>query len=137
MEREQLKEIYEKYCLEPKDIFNHKHYIIVTRSGIEKIQAKENIEVQYEVVRSEPNFAAVKATSRMKDNDGKFDDDYIEIQTFGSALKGKTYEEGNTNSWYVLEMAEKRAFSRAVLKVTGLYEMGIFGQDESEDFKQK
>jgi hypothetical protein len=34
-------------------------------------------------------------------------------------------------------MAEKRALSRAVLKMTGLYELGIFGEDESEDFKRK
>ena len=31
-------------------------------------------------------------------------------------------------------MAEKRAMSRIVLKLTGFYALGIFGQDESEDF---
>ena len=55
---------------------------------------------------------------------------------FGSALKGETYKDGNTNSWYVMEMAEKRAMSRAVLKLTGFYELGVFGEDESEDFKK-
>jgi hypothetical protein len=33
-------------------------------------------------------------------------------------------------------MAEKRALSRAVLKLTGFYELGVFGEDESEDFKK-
>ena len=33
-------------------------------------------------------------------------------------------------------MAEKRALSRAVLKVTGFYELGVFGEDESDDFKR-
>jgi hypothetical protein len=33
-------------------------------------------------------------------------------------------------------MAEKRAMSRAVLKLTGFYELGIFGEDESESFKK-
>ena len=33
-------------------------------------------------------------------------------------------------------MAEKRAMSRAVLKLTGFYELGVFGEDESEDFKK-
>ena len=31
-------------------------------------------------------------------------------------------------------MAEKRAMSRVVLKLTGFYALGVFGQDESEDF---
>jgi len=34
-------------------------------------------------------------------------------------------------------MAEKRAMSRIVLKVCGFYELGVFGEDESEDFKRK
>ena len=57
------------------------------------------------------------------------------IQTFGSALKGG-FKDGNCNTWYVMEMAEKRAMSRAVLKLTGFYELGVFGEDESEDFKK-
>jgi len=126
MEREQLKEMYEKYELTPNDVFKHQHYIIITRSGIEKIQAKENIDITYEVVKSEPNFAAVKAIATQG----------ITIETFGSALKGTTHKDGNCNTWYVLEMAEKRAMSRAVLKITGLYEHGVFGQDESEEFKK-
>ena len=58
------------------------------------------------------------------------------IQTFGSALKGG-FKDGNCNTWYVMEMAEKRAMSRAVLKLTGFYELGVFGEDEAEDFKKK
>jgi hypothetical protein len=53
----------------------------------------------------------------------------------GSALKGNTFKEGNTNSWYVLEMAQKRAYARATLEILGLYEIGVKGEDESEDFK--
>ena len=63
--------------------------------------------------------------------------DETSIQTFGSALKGADFKSGNTNTWYVMEMAEKRAMSRAVLKLTGFYELGVFGEDESEDFKRK
>mgnify|MGYP000167703573 CR=1 FL=1 len=59
------------------------------------------------------------------------------IQTFGSALKGATFKDGNTNSWYVMEMAEKRAMSRLVLKQIGAYELGMMGQDESEEFVRK
>jgi hypothetical protein len=34
-------------------------------------------------------------------------------------------------------MAEKRAMSRAILKLTGFYELGVFSEDESESFKRK
>ena len=53
------------------------------------------------------------------------------------AIKGLSFKDGNTNSWYVMEMAEKRAMSRLVLKQTGMYELGFFSEDESEDFKKK
>jgi hypothetical protein len=128
MKTELLKEKYIKYNLTKDDVFKHQHYIIITRSGIEKIQALESIKIWYEVVKSEPNFAGVKATATKDD---------LTIETFGSALKGETYKDGNTNSWYVLEMAEKRALSRAVLKLTGFYELGVFGEDEAEEFKKK
>jgi hypothetical protein len=124
MNRERITELYKKYELTKEDVFKHQHYLIITRSGIEKIQAIEKIDVNYEVVKCETNFAAVKAY-----ND--------KLQTFGSAIKGESFKDGNTNSWYVLEMAEKRALSRLVLKQTGFYELGVFGEDESEDFKRK
>ena len=127
MKKEKLKEKYIKYELTQDDVFRHQHYIIITRSGIEKIQGIEKITIYFEVIKSDINFASVKAIA-MKD--GKT------IETFGSAKKGVSYKDGNTTSWYVLEMAEKRALSRAVLKMTGFYELGVFGEDESEEFKQ-
>tara|TARA_Y100001963_G_scaffold57513_1_gene80517 strand:+ start:19 stop:411 length:393 start_codon:yes stop_codon:yes gene_type:complete len=127
MKKEKLKEKYIKYELTKDDVFKHQHYIIITRSGIEKIQGIEKITIYFEVVKSETNFASVKAIA-MKD--GKT------IETFGSALKGKSFQDGNCNTWYVIEMAEKRALSRAVLKMTGFYELGVFGEDESEEFNK-
>ena len=129
MNKEKLKEKYIKYELTQEDVFKHQHYLIITRSGIEKIQAKEGIKINYNVVKCEPNFAAVSAFA-------SFGEDEPVIQTFGSALKGISFKDGNTNSHYVLEMAEKRALSRAVLKLTGFYELGVFGEDESEEFKK-
>ena len=126
MKTEKIKEMYLKYELDKEDIFKHQHYIILTRSAIEKIQAKESIDVRFEVVKCEPNFAAVKAIA-IKGNKV--------IETYGSALKGATFKDGNTNSHYVLEMAEKRSFARATLKILGLYEIGVKSEDESEDFK--
>ena len=114
MDREKIGVLYKKYDLTESDVFKHQHYLIITRSGIDKIQALEKIKIDYEVINCEKNFCVIKA-----------------------ALKGEGFKDGNCNTWYVMEMAEKRAMSRAVLKLTGFYELGIFGEDESEDFKRK
>jgi len=135
MKREALLALYKKYDLTKDDVYKHKHYIIITRQGIDRIQAYEKININYDVIKCEKDFAVVKATAKVGD--------YI-IQTFGSALFGekkkvdnKWKDTGTTGSWYIMEIAEKRAMSRAVLKLTGFYELGVFSEDESEDFKKK
>ena len=127
MKTEKIKEKYHHYGLDKDDVFKHQHYIIITRSGIDKIQATEKITINYDVIKCDTNFCVVKANASGGSN---------QIQTFGSALKGTSHRDGNCNTWYVMEMAEKRAMSRAVLKLTGFYELGVFGEDESEDFKR-
>ena len=126
--QEILNRLFVENNLTDEDVFSHQHYKIITRSGIEKIMANMEIYIEYQVIKCEPHFAVVKAIAEITDE--KF------IQTFGSALKGATFKDGNTNSWYVMEMAEKRAMSRAVLKLAGFYELGVFGEDESESFKR-
>ena len=141
MEVTQLKEMFNKYGLDSKDVYQHKHYHIITRSGMDKIQAKENVFISYDPVKVEPEFCVVKAIAKKES---------LTIETFGSAKygakewdktakggKGGWNEQGNTTTWYVMEMAEKRAMSRAILKITGFYELGVFGEDESEDFDKK
>tara|TARA_R110000744_G_scaffold323112_2_gene429003 strand:- start:6605 stop:6994 length:390 start_codon:yes stop_codon:yes gene_type:complete len=127
MDREKLVQLYKNYELTETDVYKHKHYVIITRQGIEKIQAKENIKINFEIIKCERDFSVIKAYAKKEDTS---------IETFGSALKGKGFADGNCNSWYVAEMAEKRALSRAILKLTGFYELGVFGEDESEDFKK-
>jgi hypothetical protein len=136
MNRDKLKVLYKEYDLTEEDVFKHKHYLIITRSGIEKIQVKSDIKLTYEVVRCEKDFASIKAIATK---------DSKKVETFGSALYGakvwdeakkKWNEKGNTTTHYIIEMAEKRAMSRAVLKLTGFYELGVFGEDEAEDFKK-
>ena len=131
MDRDKLLELYKKYELSKEDVYKHQHYVIITRQGIEKIQAKENIIINYEVIKCETNFAVMKATAYVNTKPN------IVIETFGSALKGKDYKDGNCQSWYLAEMAEKRSKSRAILQLTGFYKLGVFGEDESEDFKKK
>ena len=127
MNRDKLLELYKKYDLTKEDVFKHQHYVIITRTGIDKIQAIEQIDIHYEVIKCETNFAVFKAHAQKENK---------KIQTFGSAIKGTNFKDGNCNSWYVAEMAEKRAMSRAVLKLTGFYELGVFGEDESDNFKK-
>ena len=127
MNVDKIKEMYLRYELTKDDVFKHQHYVILTRSGVEKVMAKESIDITYEVIKCEPTFAVMKATAKKGNKT---------IETFGSALKGASFKDSSTNTWYVAEMAEKRALSRATLKMAGLYEHGVFGEDESESFKR-
>ena len=119
----------ENDLIRDEDTYTHKFYTIITRPGIEKIQANNNITISFEAVEMQANFAVVKAIATKGD---------VRIETFGSALHGTTGKNatGNTTTWYVAEIAEKRAMSRAVLKIAGFYEHGCFGEDEAEDFKK-
>ncbi len=98
---------------------------IITRTGIEKIQYTNDIRVTFEVVEAQKDFSVVKAFATKGDKS---------IETYASALYGKG-QDGNTTTWYVVEIAEKRALARAVLKLSGAYKYGVYGQDESEEFK--
>ena len=113
------------------DVHKHKNYTIITRTGIEKIQASANVQVSYEGMTVDwgQRTAFVKAVAT-KDN--------VKVETYGSVKMQANgdYKSGNCQTWYLPEMAEKRALSRAVLKITGFYEHGVFGEDESLDFKQ-
>ena len=127
--RETLINLYKKYGLEKEDVFKHQHFTIITRSGIEKIIRAMNITVNYDVENSTPEYCLVKAYGTMGD---------VTIETLGSAKHGNTPTskgDGNTTSWYVAEVAEKRAMSRVCLKLAGLYELGHMGFDEIEGVK--
>ena len=127
--------MYDKYDLVlDEDFYQHKHYTIVTRQGIEKIQAKESIEISYDVVTASDDYCLVKATA---EKEGRF------VQSLGSAkyggkeyVEGKWVDKGTTTNWYIAEIAEKRSMSRVVLKMLGFYQYSVFGQDESESFKR-
>lgn len=120
------------------DVFRHKNYIILTRSGIQKIAAASKIKVTYEMVGFLSDHVCIKATGKKGQ---------LTVETFGSAKQGgkefitipgqtkkKFVQHGNTESWYLAEIAEKRSLSRVVLTIENLYEEGIFGEDESDDF---
>tara|TARA_R100000655_G_scaffold24_2_gene165 strand:+ start:27032 stop:27265 length:234 start_codon:yes stop_codon:yes gene_type:complete len=66
--RERLRALFVKYELDKEDIFSLKmggrSIPIVTRTGVEKIMSKDNIELKYEVVVCERDFCAVKCTAK-------------------------------------------------------------------------
>ena len=103
--------------------FGNRTTTIITRSGIEKIQYHNDIEVKYYVESIvPPDFVVMKAIARKGD---------VVMESFGEASTN------NTKQSYPVAMAEKRALSRVVLKIAGFYKYGVFGEDESEDFKRK
>jgi hypothetical protein len=117
---ELLGKLYSECGLVKEDSFTHQHYTILTRSGIEKIEYAKKISVSYEIVHCEPTFCVIKATGSMGDE---------VIETFGSASPATSHNK------YYPEMAEKRALSRVVLKLTKAYSMGVFGEEEADAFK--
>jgi hypothetical protein len=160
---EHLNTIFKKYGLvfdndnkKDSDIFKTRNFTIITRSGIEKVQAGLGINAKYEVVHVDPFSVAVKGV--FTDESGH------SVETFGEASidRNEVFTETTTiekdgvkktvtapilvsvaggnvkqEPAYLFAMAEKRALSRGVLKTSGLYELGVFGEDESEDFRKE
>ena len=118
---ERLNHLFKQHNLGKEDYFKSPQgWAIITRAGIDKIQASTDIKIKYELISFVPDeSAAVKAIATLGDK---------VIETYGEATP-KT-----TRQAYKLAMAEKRAMSRAVLKLTGFYELGIYGQDEADEF---
>lgn len=122
-ERARLKKLFTENGLSPADVFVHNHFTIITRTGIEKIQAKKKISVSYQIEKLDPAFVVVKAFAEMDTEEGE-----VRVETYGESSPK------NTNNSYPVAMAEKRALSRAVLKLAGLYsEPGLIGEDEKPD----
>ena len=121
--QEILNRLFVENNLTDEDYFKHKFFTIITRSGIDKIQASNSIEINYNLIYNslDTKCDIIKATARMGDKT---------IETFGEASPSN-----NQNS-YPIAMAEKRAMSRACLKLAGFYENNVFGEMEAEDFKR-
>ena len=84
--------------------------------------AGTDITVTFDVESINPEFVVVKATAKKGD---------VSVESYGEASPQ------NTQQKYPVAMAEKRALSRVILKITGFYKYGVFGEDESDDFKQE
>jgi hypothetical protein len=121
--QEILNRLFVENNLTDEDYFKHKFYTIITRSGIDKIQASNNIEITYNLEYNSTDCKSIiiKAAATMGDK---------AIETYGEASPSN-----NSNS-YPVAMAEKRAMSRACLKLAGFYQNNVFGEDEADAFKR-
>jgi len=123
-----FKELVELYGL-TKDSFHKdsRGFIIVTREGIERIQGVLSIRVGFAPVPEFTDVATgmycVKGFGRVRQEDGTF----LQIESFGECSPK------NNRNPYPIAMAEKRALSRVVLKAAGMYELGVYGEDEMND----
>lgn len=122
-QKKEFRQLTDECGLTQDDFHFHKHYCIIKRKGIEKIQANYGITVEFEEVLCEPMFFCLKAKGKilMEYENSK---QWMFMETYGSACPK------NCQTAYLPEMAEKRALSRVVLKLVGLYQHNILGEDE-------
>jgi len=103
-------------------------FIIIKRSGIDKIVSRQNIQVAYEPVTMTPEWVVLRATASMRTGSGEHD--VRNMMSFGEASDSNLM--GGAKKFPVA-MAEKRAMSRVVLKISGLYEHNVYGEEEMDN----
>ena len=122
---ETLKRLFLENGLVKEDVYKDKRgFVIITRTGIDKIVSKQNIAIAYEPVIMTQEWVVLKATGSLDGKNAKV------VMSFGEASDSNLMGGGKK---FPVAMAEKRAMSRVVLKLTGFYEQGVFGQDEIVD----
>ena len=123
-----FKELVELYGL-TKDSFHKdsRGFIIVTREGIERIQGVLGLQVSFAPVNEftyvGEGYFTLKAWTTVVREDGST----FKVESFGESSPK------NNRNPYPIAMAEKRALSRVVLKAAGMYELGVYGEDEMND----
>lgn len=116
-----LNTLYKDNSLTKEDVYKDKRgFTIITRSGIEQIQWNNKIEVIFDVISYEVGNVILKATS--------FQDGIKKCETFGSASKENCFQK------FPVEIAEKRALARIIIKTMGL--TNTLGKDEVDYLKQ-
>ena len=131
-----LAALFDKYQLLPTDFFEHKHYKIVKREGIEKIMDVENIQFRLVPWHTDEVSCTIHGTFWVPSTISDDGEEVAQrtVETTGSANRG------NTQSAYYAEMAEKRCLSRGTLKLIKAYRFAFMGEDEiderDESYKQ-
>ena len=117
-----VKKLYKENDLNKNDIYydTARQFVTITRSGIEKLALRHNIKYKYEFIKCEKDMIVIKGDAY------NTEDNTILSTTSASATKE------NSNSRYLVEIAEKRFKSRACLMALNYYSLGVFGKDELE-----
>ena len=124
--RDSLRRLFKENNLVEDDVYKDKRgFVIITRTGIDKIVSKQNISVAYEPIIMQKDWVVIKAVASLEVNGTNRN-----MMSFGEASDDNLM--GGAKKFPVA-MAEKRSMSRVVLKISGFYEHSVFGQDEIVD----
>ena len=121
-----LRRLYIENGLVKEDVYKDKRgFSTITRSGVDKIAAKNGITIGYEVILLdiEKGECVLKAAATMK-----IGNEVRNVMDFGEASVENNLT-GGGKKWLV-SMAKKRAMARVVLTLTGFYEQGMYSKDE-------
>lgn len=125
--KDALRRLFLDNNLVEEDVYKDKRgFVIITRTGIDKIVSKQGITVAYDVIKLDAEGVVIKAVATMKTKNKEVRN----MMSFGEASDANLMGGGKK---FPVAMAEKRAMSRVVLKIAGFYEQGVFGQDEIVD----
>jgi len=137
--KEKLRRLFIENGLSEEDVYKDpRGFACIKREGIDKIVAKQNIQVAYEPIKMERGidpetkkarvWVVQRVTASMRIGSGEHD--VRNVMTFGEASDDNLVGGGKK---FPVAMAEKRGMSRAVLKICGLYAEGIKGEDEMDN----
>ena len=125
--KDALRRLFLENNLVEEDVYKDKRgFVIITRTGIDKIVSKQGITVVYEVIKLDADMVVIRAAAQLKTKNKEVRN----MMSFGEASDANLMGGGKK---FPVAMAEKRAMSRVVLKIAGFYEQGVFGQDEIVD----
>ena len=119
---DELKALSERYEMRADHFHKDpRGFVIMTRRGVEHVQAKIKAVVTFETVPeySDPTEGRYCVKAYAKCEIGQ-------VETYGEVSKS------NNRNAYPIAMAEKRALSRAVLKLAGFYQLEVYSEDEVE-----
>jgi hypothetical protein len=133
---EHLRKLYKNCGLTNSDIRTEKRFntetgkdesfVLITRTGIQKIIHAKKIIIEFEI----PQFGETWAFVIAKAYYAGQEDDFF-VQTTGEATKA------NCSFPFYVNMAEKRAEARAVIKLTRGAESGLMSDDELDERKSR
>lgn len=126
--KEALGRLFKTNGLVAEDVYKDRRgFVIITRTGIDKIVSNRGISLTYEPIVMEKDWVVLRCIASM--NRGS-EIGMTTVESFGECSQENTMGMAGK---YPVAMAEKRAKSRAVLMMTGFYEQGVYGQDEMMD----